>query len=51
MTGNEISLWIAGARRTRTTAQIVEYATMMGKVDVDGREFWNAVRTVAVRIK
>lgn len=45
--GNEISLWVAGAKRTKTAAQIVEYATMMARVDVDGRAFWLAVKAVA----
>jgi hypothetical protein len=49
--GNAVSMWLVGAKRTRTTAQIVAYATEMERVDVDGREFWVAVRAVAERTK
>lgn len=51
MTGNEISLWIAGAKRTKSTAQIVEYAAQMAEMDADGHDFWLAVKAVAGRTK
>lgn len=49
--GNEVSMWVAGARRRMTVAQIVAHATAQAAMDVDGREFWAAVRAVVERTK
>lgn len=45
--GNEVSLWVAGAKRNKSVAEIVAYAAMMADVDTEGRAFWLAVKAVA----
>lgn len=49
--GNAVSVWLMGARRTKSTAEIVAHAKFQASVDAGGRAFWNAVASLAERTK
>ena len=47
--GNAVSLWIAGARRNKSDAEIRAHAEFQRSVDVDGAGFWGAVLAYITR--